>query len=318
MVEDNTQILLLERVSGFQPLTKSCDWLAAVIALLQISLWPLSSTIKQTHCPARDRQVSPCELNNTTLPALWAPKSTNTSTLLCIASQDKFYQCTPTLQNGLPALVMPLNNPIWNNFVQYLQSNPGVYYFGHTANNDFFKVIWDTDASEVITSNTTNFIGGYNKPSLPLQLHVVSLGTMVSGIDLVKFCLCADNHSNVTIQMKAYYMPGYSPTNIKWLPPKCACLVSGGDFITIGTSETLCLPHKPFLTMTLDPSSHLPCCTATRSSMILAQGQNIIYVVWLHPTKTWQSLKASSDLALSFGHLNFTTAPWLLCSGIIG
>ena len=236
----------------------------------------------------------------------------------CNLSQ-KSYPVTPSTQYGFPAFVTPLSDPNWNHSCQYLQSDPGVYFLGQSTKNDSFKVIWDTGASEAITSDPTDFIGGYNKPSLPLQLRGVSSGTMVAGIGLVEYCFRADDHSILTIRMKAYYMPGSLPTDIKLLPPQRLCLVLGGEFVTTGTSATLRLPNKPALTMELDQNSHLPCCTATKSNTILAQGQQVNLCV---TAATNQNLTTSQKLLLTwhfrFGHLNFTTVQWILRSGIFG
>ena len=119
--------------------------------------------------------------------------------------------------------------------------------------------------------------------------------------------------------MKAYYIPGALPENIKLLPPQCLCHVSGGDFITNGTSAALRLPNKPHLTMELDHSSHLPSCLATRSTTVLSQGHQANLCVTI---KTNQDLTTSQKILLSwhfcFGHLNFSTMQWILCSGIFG
>ena len=53
------------------------------------------------------------------------------------------------------------------------------------------------------------------------------------------------------------------------------CRISGGDFVTTGTTAILRLPDKPTLTMELDHNSHLPCCLGTRSASVLAQGHQI-------------------------------------------
>ena len=57
--------------------------------------------------------------------------------------------------------VVPLGIPNdYCNSCQNIQINPGVHYSNDTNKDDFFKVIWDTGASEVITSNPADFIGG--------------------------------------------------------------------------------------------------------------------------------------------------------------
>ena len=126
---------------------------------------------------------------------------------------------------------------------------------------------WDI----TITSDPSDLIGGYTKPSSPLRLHGVSSGTLVEGISLIKYCFGADNYSVLTMHMKAYFMRGLLPTNIWPLSPQCLCLVSGGNFITTGTTATLCLPNKPHLTMELDSNSHLPYSMGTRSLTVLKQ-----------------------------------------------
>ena len=77
-----------------------------------------------------------------------------------------------------------MNDPAWHDSCCFLKVDPWDFYSTETTKNDFFQVIWDTRASEVNTSNPTDFIGGYNKPTLPLQLHGVSLGAMAGGIGI--------------------------------------------------------------------------------------------------------------------------------------
>ena len=121
------------------------------------------------------------------------------------------------------------------------------------------------------------------------------------------------------MHMKAYYMPCLLPTNIRPLSSQGLCLVSGGNFITTGTTATLCLPNKPHLTMELDSNSHLPYCMDTRSLTILKQGQQANLCV---TDKSNQNLNACQKLLLTwyfrFGHLNFSTVQWILHSGIFG
>ena len=225
-----------------------------------------------------------------------------------------------SIHYGLPALVTPMSDPFWIQSCLYQEIDPGVSYSSNmTTENDTFKVIWDTGASEVITSDPTDFIGGYDRPKSPLQLRGVSSGTTVAGIGLVEYCFRANDHSILTVRMKAYYMPGSLPSNIKLLPPQRLCLVTGGDFVTTGTTATLRLPNKPHLTMELDPSSNLPFCTATKSSTVLAQGHQVNLCV---TAESNQNLTTSQKLLLTwhfrFGHLNFSTVQWILRSGIFG
>ena len=156
---------------------------------------------------------------------------------LCHTLKNNLFHFGPIAQYGCPAILTPMNDPDWYNSCRLLELDPGVFYSTETTENDFFKVIWDTGASEVITSNPADFIGGYNKPTSPLILRGVSSGTMVEGIGLVEYCFRADDHSILTARMKAYYIPGALPQDIKLLPPQRLCRVSGGDFITTGTSE---------------------------------------------------------------------------------
>ena len=184
-----------------------------------------------------------CSNQNTEIvPTITSPPIKNKSTLFCDSLQDHFFHFGSVLPGGLTAHITPMSNPAWQHSCRYLQSDPGLYYSGHTSHDDHFKVIWDTGASEVITSDPSDFIGGYTKPSSPLRLHGISSGTLVEGIGLIEYCLQADDHSVLTVCMKAYYMPGSLPQNIKLLPPQRLCLVSGGDFITTGT--TACVGHQ--------------------------------------------------------------------------
>ena len=232
---------------------------------------------------------------------------------------NNFFHFGPIAQYGCPAILTPMNDPAWHNSCRFLELDPGVFYSTETTKNDFFKVIWDTGASEVITSDPADFIGGYNKPTSPLILRGVSSGTIVEGIGLIEYCFRADDHSILTVRMKAYYIPGALPQDIKLLPPQRLCRVSGGDFITTGTSATLRLPNKPHLTMELDHGSHLPSCLATRSTTVLAQGHQVNLCV---TTESNQNLTTSQKILLSwhfrFGHLNFSTIQWILRSGIFG
>ena len=188
----------------------------------------------------------------------------------CATPYRNLFHFGSSPQTRLTALITPMSNTAWKHSCLYLQSDPGVYYSGHTPENDFFKVIWDTGASEVITSDPWDFIGRYVKPSSPLRLHGVSSGTLVEGIGMIEYYFRTDDHSVLTMHMKAYYMPGSLPPNIKLLPPQLLCLVSGGDFVMTGTSATLRLPNKLHLTMELDPNNHLPFCMATRSANVLS------------------------------------------------
>ena len=105
---------------------------------------------------------------------------------LCHTLKNNLFHFGPIAQYGCPAILTPMNDPDWYNSCRLLELDPGVFYSTETTENDFFKVIWDTGASEVITSNPADFIGGYNKPTLPLILRGVPSGTMVEGIGLIR------------------------------------------------------------------------------------------------------------------------------------
>ena len=110
-------------------------------------------------------------------------------------------------------------------------------------------------------------------------------------------------------------MPGSLPTNIKLLPPQHPCFVlerggGRGDFITTGTSATLCLPLKPPLTMELDLSSHLPYCTATKSSTVLAQGQQVNLCVTA--AAMWQTYFDAQNLLITLPTTIQTILPLVL------
>ena len=86
-------------------------------------------------------------------------------TLLNLA-QDNFFHVDTPPQIDTIAHVTPLSDPAWKTSCQYLQSDPGIYLSNHNDENDHFKVIWDTGASEVITSDPSDFIGGVYQTKL--------------------------------------------------------------------------------------------------------------------------------------------------------
>ena len=283
-------------------------------AIISVATQP---PIKTEHILAKHRHT--LSSHDMTQMDLVTPRSIHASTLLSQSLRDNFFTFGPLIQDGFPALVSPMSDPAWSHSCQNIQINPGVHYSNDTNEDDFFKVIWDTGASEVITSDPADFVGGYTKPSSPLRLRGVSSGTMVEGIGVVEYCFRTDDHTILTVRMKAYYMPGSLPTNIKLLPPQRLCRISGGDFVTTGTTAILRLPDKPTLTMELDHNSHLPCCLGTRSASVLAQGHQINLCV---TAASNQNLSTSQKVLLHwhfrFGHLNFTTIQWILRSGIFG
>ena len=63
-------------------------------------------------------------------------------------TQIKFMYC------GLKSSITPVSNPIWIQSFHFQQSNPRDIYSSNTAETETFKVICNTGAFEVITSNT--------------------------------------------------------------------------------------------------------------------------------------------------------------------
>jgi hypothetical protein len=235
---------------------------------------------------------------------------------LQVTEPDFFHlHCLPTADAYTAGT--PMDDPAWVNACRYSEINPGAYF--SSTSELSFKVIWDTGASEVITSDASDFINGYVKPVTPLRLRGVASGAMVEGIGLVEYCFRADDGSVLTVRMKAYYMPGALPPSIRLLPPQRLCNVVGGDFSITGTGAILRLPNKPTLTMELDPSSHLPCTQGTQSASVLAHGHAVNLCV---TTADNQNLTTGQKLLLSwhfrFGHLSFKSTQWVIRSGIFG
>jgi hypothetical protein len=138
-----------------------------------------------------------------------------------------------------------------------------------------FKIIWDTGASKVVTSNPNDTISGYVTPSTHLHLQGVSSGALVEGIGLVDYSFRADDNCIISIRLNAYYMPHSLPLNICLVPPRRHCQATGGIFTTTGTGATLQLPSKPLLTLLLDPTSNLPCCLGHQTTFVFDQSHAI-------------------------------------------
>jgi hypothetical protein len=185
--------------------------------------------------------------------------------------------------------------------------------------DDYFRVIWDSGASEVITSDPRDFIRGHVPPPAPLHLRGISSGVNVEGIGVVEYCFLADNNSLLTLRLKAYYMPGALPENIRLIPPQRVCRIVGGSFSLEGDHAVLQLPGKYPLTIPIDSNSNLPSCLATRSSSVLTLGQQINLCV---TDMANQNLSTAQKLLITwhfrFGHLNFKTVQWILRSGVFG
>ena len=211
----------------------------------------------------------------------------------------------------------PMSDPTWDMSRMLMQLNPSVFLASDSS--DAFKIIWDTGASEVITSDPSDFVTPYSKPTTPLRLRGVSSGTMVEGVGVVEYCLRADDGTIITVRMKAYFMPGSLPLSVKLVPPQRLCLLTGGEFISTGTTAILRLPHKPSITIELDPSSHLPCSLGTRSAFLLDQHQEVNLCV---TEASNQNLTTAQKHLLTwhfrFGHVNFKTVQWIIRSGVFG
>ena len=114
--------------------------------------------IKTEHILAKHRHT--LSSHDMTQMDLVTPRSIHASTLLSQSLRDNFFTFGPLIQDGFPALVSPMSDPAWSHSCQNTQINPRVHYSNETNEDDFFKVIWHTGASEVITSNPADFIGG--------------------------------------------------------------------------------------------------------------------------------------------------------------
>jgi hypothetical protein len=96
----------------------------------------------------------------------------------------------------------PLGDPLWLDVCKYVTLDPGVYFA--TAQPSSFTVIWDSGASEVITSDPTDFVNGYSTPTTPLRVRGLSSGTLVVGIGIVEYCFTADNGTILTVRLKRF------------------------------------------------------------------------------------------------------------------
>ena len=213
----------------------------------------------------------------------------------------------------------PLDDEAWVDACRYLALASSITH-SDTSNSNYFKAIWDSGASEVITSDATDFVNGHKPPTVPLRLRgVSSSGTLVVGVGIVEYCFQADNGSILTIRMQAYYMPGSLPKGIRLIPPQRVCSLVGGSFSLEGDHATLSLPNKSPLTIPIDSSSNLPSCIGTCSSSVLAVGQSINLCV---TDAANQNLTTTQKLLITwhyrFGHLNFKVVQWILRSGVFG
>ena len=220
----------------------------------------------------------------------------------------------PSVVLSMPS---PLGDPLWLDVCKYVTLDPGVYFA--TAQPSSFTVIWDSGASEVITSDPTDFVNGYSTPTTPLRVRGVSSGTLVVGIGIVEYCFTANNGNILTVRLKAFYIPGALPAGIRLIPPQRLCSIVGGSFTLEGACAILRLPKKSPLTIYVDPHSNLPTCTAMSSTNVLAVGKSIHLCV---TDESNQNLSVAQKLLITwhfrFGHLNFKAVQWILRSGIFG
>jgi hypothetical protein len=135
---------------------------------------------------------------------------------------------SPSLCYAFPSLVSPINDPLWLDSCRFITLDPGVHSTPQN-NAGYFRVIWDSGASEVITSDPGDFVDGHHPPVIPLHLRGVSSGTLVTGIGFVEYCFTADNGTILTLRMKAYYMPGSLPDGVRLIPPQRICHTVGGS-----------------------------------------------------------------------------------------
>ena len=211
----------------------------------------------------------------------------------------------------------PLGDPLWLDACKYVTLDPGVYFT--TAQPKSFTAIWDSGASEVITSDPTDFVNGYSSPPTPLHVRGVSSGTLVVGIGIVEYCFTADNGSILTVRLKAFYIPGALPEGVRLIPPQRLCSIVGGSFTLEGACAILRLPNKSPLTISVDPNSNLPTCVGNTSATILSLGKSIHLCV---TDESNQNLSVAQKLLITwhfrFGHLNFKAVQWILRSGVFG
>ena len=119
--------------------------------------------------------------------------------------------------------------------------------------------------------------------------------------------------------MKAYYIPGSLPNNVRLLPPQPIYKLVGGTFVLEGDRGILSLPDKSPLMIPLDPGSYLPCCEGSLSRSISSVASSVNLCV---TDEHNQNLTTSQKLLLMwhyrFAHLNFKAVQWILRSGVFG
>ena len=199
--------------------------------------------------------------------------------------------------------------PLWIQSCWCKQTDLGIYYSTNTTVNDTSKITWDTSASEVITSDPTDFLGGYSKPNLLLTALLC----------LLEKHGCRDWSSWIQLLHKwAFsFSCAYKGLLHTWFPiskyqtmaPIMPISCVSWQIATTGTTVTLCLPNKAHQTMALDLSSNLPFCTASPLATALAQGHqvNLIWHRWVI-SKLDNLAETPAYLAFSlFGHLNYTS-----------
>ena len=214
-------------------------------------------------------------------------------------------------------LPSPLTDTQWLNSCLLLALDPGIN--STPVNTEYFRAIWDSGASEVITSDPLDFAQGFIAPPKPLHLRGLSSGSLVEGIGVVEYCFQADNGSILTARLKAYYVPDALPLGLRLIPPQRLCRITGGTFALEGAHATLRLPGKSPLTIPIDPTSNLPTCVGTRSTVVLASAHQINLCV---TDSANQNLTVAQKLLLTWhfclGHLNFKAVQWIIRGGVFG
>lgn len=69
-------------------------------------------------------------------------------------------------------------------------------------------MVWETGASNVISSEPPNNVNGYAHAVTPTMTWRFSPITMVEGIRIFEYCFCADDGLVHTVHMKAYFISG--------------------------------------------------------------------------------------------------------------